>query len=387
LTEPSQRQFVSMLRSWAEARNEPSWLIDQRTHAALNMSPSRIDELGNEEWPILPTGASLGRIKQPQHRELQDLGGTSTPLHAPEALPAIEGFANPLLRRWSTSLATRALAIWEDGLFLHVPQHKETTISLDLFPHHLGEANVVRHVIVLEPGCRVQIIEGCIAPRYINHGPELVTVELFLHENCFVEYFSLSHRTGQHQRNILRSTWVANGSHLRFTDCTLTSDQEHHDSHLNLHGNDASVDWHSFQWAQESGRSTHMFQALQLGNHSESNIQIHNMASDQASSHTDCQVDLEAVQGTTTSRISLATLSTDPSATATHRVDGPQSNDEFICEGQPHQSVHIENPELLNTKVSDEVEDFVRPSIQRLPQDIGVELSEIVRRGLSGPIR
>jgi len=386
LTESSQRQFISILRSWAETRQEPSWLIDQRTHAALNMPPSSISETGIEEWPILPTADCTGRITQPRYQELRDLGGTCTSLHASEALPAIETFANPLLRRWSTPLATRALAIWEDGLFLHVPAQTETTLSLDLFSHHTGEANVLRSVIVLEPGCRVQIVEGCIAPRYINKGPELVTVELFLHEQCYVEYFSLNHRSGPQQRELLRSAWLANGAHLRFTDCTLTSDQEHHDSHLNLQGDDSSVDWHSFQWARASGLATHTFQTLQLGNRSETSIQIHNIASDQASSHTDCQIDLESQHGTATSKISSATLSTGPSATATHRVDGPNAKDEFSCTEHPHQSVPIGAEDPLVQSPSTEIQDFVRPSIRRLPEDIGMELSEMVRLGLTGSI-
>ena len=84
-------------------------------------------------------------------------------------------------------------AVWSGGTFIYVPPDTKVDLPLQAYFRMNSEAGgqFEHTLIVADEGAEVQYIEGCSAPRYTKNSLHAGGVEIFVHDNARVRYYSI----------------------------------------------------------------------------------------------------------------------------------------------------------------------------------------------------
>ena len=84
-------------------------------------------------------------------------------------------------------------AVWSGGTFIYVPKGVKVALPLQAYFRMNAESGgqFEHTLIVADEGSEVQYIEGCSAPRYTTNSLHAGCVEIFVHKNARVSYFSI----------------------------------------------------------------------------------------------------------------------------------------------------------------------------------------------------
>ena len=84
-------------------------------------------------------------------------------------------------------------AVWSGGTFIYIPKGVKVVLPLQAyFRMNAQSGGQFEHTLIIaDEGSEVQYIEGCSAPRYITNSLHAGCVEIFVHKNARVRYFSI----------------------------------------------------------------------------------------------------------------------------------------------------------------------------------------------------
>lgn len=84
-------------------------------------------------------------------------------------------------------------AVWSGGTFIYVPKNVKVELPLQAyFRMNAKNGGQFEHtLIVADEGSEIQYIEGCSAPQYTTNSLHAGCVEIFVHKNARVRYFSI----------------------------------------------------------------------------------------------------------------------------------------------------------------------------------------------------
>ena len=84
-------------------------------------------------------------------------------------------------------------AVWSGGTFIYIPKGVKVDLPLQAYFRMNAEAGgqFEHTLIVADEGSEIQYIEGCSAPRYTKNSLHAGGVEIFVHKNARVRYFSI----------------------------------------------------------------------------------------------------------------------------------------------------------------------------------------------------
>lgn len=84
-------------------------------------------------------------------------------------------------------------AVWSGGTFIYVPKGVKIALPLQAyFRMNAERGGQFEHTLIIaEEGSEVQYIEGCSAPRYTTSSLHAGCVEIFVHKNARVRYYSI----------------------------------------------------------------------------------------------------------------------------------------------------------------------------------------------------
>lgn len=84
-------------------------------------------------------------------------------------------------------------AVWSGGTFIYVPKGVKVDLPLQAyFRMNAERGGQFEHTLIIaEEGSQVQYIEGCSAPRYTTSSLHAGCVEIFVHKDARVRYYSI----------------------------------------------------------------------------------------------------------------------------------------------------------------------------------------------------
>lgn len=84
-------------------------------------------------------------------------------------------------------------AVWSGGTFIYVPKGVKIDLPLQAyFRMNAERGGQFEHTLIIaDEGSEVQYIEGCSAPRYATNSLHAGCVEIFVHKNARVRYYSI----------------------------------------------------------------------------------------------------------------------------------------------------------------------------------------------------
>lgn len=84
-------------------------------------------------------------------------------------------------------------AVWSGGTFIYVPKGVKIALPLQAyFRMNAERGGQFEHTLIIaDEGSEVQYIEGCSAPRYTTSSLHAGCVEIFVHKNARVRYYSI----------------------------------------------------------------------------------------------------------------------------------------------------------------------------------------------------
>lgn len=84
-------------------------------------------------------------------------------------------------------------AVWSGGTFIYVPKGVKVELPLQAYFRMNAESGgqFEHTLIIADEGSEIQYIEGCSAPRYTKNSLHAGCVEIFVHANARVRYFSI----------------------------------------------------------------------------------------------------------------------------------------------------------------------------------------------------
>lgn len=95
-------------------------------------------------------------------------------------------------------------AVWSGGTFIYVPKNVKVELPLQAyFRMNAQSGGQFEHTLIIaDEGSEISYIEGCSAPRYTTNSLHAGCVEIFVHKNAKVKYFSIE--------NWSKNTWNLN---------------------------------------------------------------------------------------------------------------------------------------------------------------------------------
>lgn len=84
-------------------------------------------------------------------------------------------------------------AVWSGGTFIYVPKNVKVGLPLQAYFRMNAESGgqFEHTLIIADEGSELEYIEGCSAPRYTTNSLHAGCVEIFVHKNAKVKYFSI----------------------------------------------------------------------------------------------------------------------------------------------------------------------------------------------------
>lgn len=95
-------------------------------------------------------------------------------------------------------------AVWSGGTFIYIPKGVKVELPLQAyFRMNAQSGGQFEHTLIIaDEGSEISYIEGCSAPRYTTNSLHAGCVEIFVHKNAKVKYFSIE--------NWSKNTWNLN---------------------------------------------------------------------------------------------------------------------------------------------------------------------------------
>jgi Fe-S cluster assembly protein SufB len=95
-------------------------------------------------------------------------------------------------------------AVWSGGTFIYIPKNVKVELPLQAyFRMNAQSGGQFEHTLIIaDEGSEISYIEGCSAPRYTTNSLHAGCVEIFVHKNAKVKYFSIE--------NWSKNTWNLN---------------------------------------------------------------------------------------------------------------------------------------------------------------------------------
>lgn len=84
-------------------------------------------------------------------------------------------------------------AVWSGGTFIYVPKNVKVELPLQAyFRMNAQQGGQFEHTLIIaDEGSEVSYIEGCSAPRYTKNSLHAGGVEIFVHKDATVKYYSI----------------------------------------------------------------------------------------------------------------------------------------------------------------------------------------------------
>ena len=84
-------------------------------------------------------------------------------------------------------------AVWSGGTFIYIPKNVKVELPLQAYFRMNAESGgqFEHTLIIADEGSELQYIEGCSAPRYTKNSLHAGGVEIFVHKNARVRYYSI----------------------------------------------------------------------------------------------------------------------------------------------------------------------------------------------------
>src|SRR3989339_336756 len=84
-------------------------------------------------------------------------------------------------------------AVWSGGTFIYIPKGVKVELPLQAYFRMNAESGgqFEHTLIIADEGSEVSYIEGCSAPRYTKNSLHAGCVEIFVHKNATVRYYSI----------------------------------------------------------------------------------------------------------------------------------------------------------------------------------------------------
>lgn len=84
-------------------------------------------------------------------------------------------------------------AVWSGGTFIYVPKNVKVELPLQAYFRMNAQAGgqFEHTLIIADEGSELSYIEGCSAPRYTKNSLHAGCVEIFVHKNATVKYYSI----------------------------------------------------------------------------------------------------------------------------------------------------------------------------------------------------
>ncbi|OGH66272.1 MAG: Fe-S cluster assembly protein SufB [Candidatus Magasanikbacteria bacterium RIFCSPHIGHO2_02_FULL_41_13] len=95
-------------------------------------------------------------------------------------------------------------AVWSGGTFIYIPKNVKVELPLQAyFRMNAQSGGQFEHTLIIaDEGSEISYIEGCSAPRYTTNSLHAGCVEIFVHRNAKVKYYSIE--------NWSKNTWNLN---------------------------------------------------------------------------------------------------------------------------------------------------------------------------------
>ncbi len=95
-------------------------------------------------------------------------------------------------------------AVWSGGTFIYIPKNVKVELPLQAyFRMNAQSGGQFEHTLIIaDEGSEISYIEGCSAPRYTTNSLHAGCVEIFVHKNAKVKYYSIE--------NWSKNTWNLN---------------------------------------------------------------------------------------------------------------------------------------------------------------------------------
>ncbi|MCI1985412.1 MAG: Fe-S cluster assembly protein SufB [Lactobacillus sp.] len=84
-------------------------------------------------------------------------------------------------------------AVWSGGSFIYVPAGVQTDVPIQSYFRINAEnsGQFERTLIIIEPGARINYVEGCTAPSYSSDSLHAAVVEVFVHDDAYCRYTTI----------------------------------------------------------------------------------------------------------------------------------------------------------------------------------------------------
>lgn len=237
----------------ATAAGEPAWLIERRVEAWRHFAESvppfwkRTNLAKFESADIaVPLGGMHGTAVQ-WDNSLAGQGVVFTTLAAAlrdhEALVRqhLGSAVDPLAHKFNALHA----ALWQDGVFLYVPQNVQLELPLQaIFTLAGGGRSIFAHnLIVVEPGARVTFVEEFSSANADTQALSSAASELIIGAGASVRFVTVQN-WGEHVYHLgAQRARVGDGASLEWVAVSLGGQVQHVEAETSLEGTGANVQW------------------------------------------------------------------------------------------------------------------------------------------------
>lgn len=311
------------LAAAAQEAGEPDWLVEWRREAwrffaeALPPEWRRTNLTSLSPETIEPRTSSQGTAVQ-WDKTAAAKGVVFTSLaaaarsHGQQVRQRLGQAIPPLSHKFS---ALRA-ALWQDGVFLHVPPGGVLDVPLracytlaegsrSIFPYSL---------IILEPGASLTFIEEYTshdAPESALAGP---TTEIFLGEGSHLRYITVQ-QWGRNVYHIGGQVQVF-GPHAEseWVSVALGGHTQHLEAEARMEGDGSTVRWHGATFASQQQRLLTAPALRHVGAHTTSQLDFRTIVTDEGYSVFDGMIKIDHDSSDTTTRLEEHSIHLTPTA-------------------------------------------------------------------------
>ncbi|MCG4280833.1 Fe-S cluster assembly protein SufB [Lacticaseibacillus saniviri] len=105
----------------------------------------------------------------------------------------VKDYFGQLVKPSDNKFAALNAAVWSGGSFIYVPKDVQTEVPIQAYFRINAEntGQFERTLIIVEPGAKINYVEGCTAPSYSSDSLHAAVVEVFVKENAYCRYTTI----------------------------------------------------------------------------------------------------------------------------------------------------------------------------------------------------
>lgn len=287
-------------------------------------------------------------------------------------------------------------AVWSGGTFIYVPPNTKVDLPLQAYFRMNSEAGgqFEHTLIVADEGAEVQYIEGCSAPRYTKNSLHAGGVEIFVHDNARVRYYSIENWSKNTYNLNTKRALVDEDGVMEWINGNMGSHTTMLYPSSVLRGRGAKTDNLSVAFAGEGQIQDVGSKAIHVAPDTKSTITSKSISKDGGQ----CNYrGLVKVTGNAkNSRVNVdcdALLIDDESESNTHPYMKIDNNEVDIAHEARVGSIGDEEIFYLQSRGLDEeeaikmvVSGFIEPIVKELPLEYAVELNKLIQLEMEGSV-